>query len=218
VRAARRSSCAFSSFPRVSARRAAASFTSSSKSTWPRFTCCPSVAWTRSTKVSNCALMTLGAIASTLPLLLIEDTKFSRTGRTAEIFATGGRPLRATKAYAPRPARTRKIRIRLRSLRSILLACLLAPWLELHTVGTRQRFCCSRAATFLALSLACWAGVGGDSGINSNKRSDRFSRRFRRWQVQAVHEYTDAGLLLSDAFSGPQPRSPWFGNFLEDLT
>src|ERR1700738_4223487 len=58
-------------------------------------------------------------MGSTFPLLEMEDTRFSRTGGTAEILATGWRPLRRTRAKATRPAKTRKITIRFRSLRSI---------------------------------------------------------------------------------------------------
>jgi len=39
--------------------------------------------------VFSCALITYGEIGSTFPLLLIDDTRFSRVGVTAEIFAAG---------------------------------------------------------------------------------------------------------------------------------
>src|ERR1700738_2561404 len=58
-------------------------------------------------------------MGSTFPLLEMEDTRFSRMGGTAEILATGWRPLRRTRAKASRAAKTRNITMRFRSLRSI---------------------------------------------------------------------------------------------------
>src|SRR5260370_22344383 len=81
-------SSAFRSFAFASASRAAASFTSNSRTTWPFLTVCPSVARTFSTNVSTCARITDGAIGSTFPLLLMDETRFSRTRATAALFVT----------------------------------------------------------------------------------------------------------------------------------
>jgi hypothetical protein len=40
-------------------------------------------------------------------LLLMDDTRFSRIGVTAEIFGTGFRPLNPTRTYASAPASSR---------------------------------------------------------------------------------------------------------------
>src|SRR6266404_4776348 len=72
-------------------------------------------------KVSSCARTSKGAMGSTFPLLEMEEMTLSRMGETAEILATGCRPLRRTSAKATTAAKTRKIRIRFRSLRSIAL-------------------------------------------------------------------------------------------------
>jgi len=48
---------------------------------------CPSVARTFSTNVSSCARITYGAIGSTFPLLLMDETRFSRVGSTTETLA-----------------------------------------------------------------------------------------------------------------------------------
>jgi hypothetical protein len=40
-------------------------------------------------------------------LLLIDDTRFSRIGVTAETFGTGFRPLNCTSTYASTPASSR---------------------------------------------------------------------------------------------------------------
>ena len=105
--ALRTSSCARSSFTRASASCAAASFTSNSSSNWPFFTCCPSVTETFFTNVSRRARITYGATGSTFPLLLIDETRFSRIGATAEILGTGFRPLSSSSPYASTPASTR---------------------------------------------------------------------------------------------------------------
>jgi hypothetical protein len=46
-------------------------------------------------------------MGSTFPLLLMDETRFSRTGVTAETFGTGFRPLNLIPAYASTPARAR---------------------------------------------------------------------------------------------------------------
>src|SRR5260370_16812903 len=97
----------FTSFAFASASRAAASFTSNSRTTWPFLTVCPSVARTFSTNVSSCARITYGEIGSTFPLLLMDETRFSRTGVTAEIFGTPFPPLNPPTTSATTPASAR---------------------------------------------------------------------------------------------------------------
>src|SRR5260221_14737701 len=76
-------------------------------------------------------------MGSTLPLLLMEETMFSRVGLAAESFATGCRPVSSTRTYARMPAARRNSRSRLRSLRSIFLWCLLL--LAAHGDNTQNR-------------------------------------------------------------------------------
>ena len=84
-------------------------------------TCWPSRTEIFSTNVSSCARITKGEIGSTFPLLLMEETMFSRDGTTAESFVTGWRPLSRKSKYANMAAARRKNRSRLRSLRSMIL-------------------------------------------------------------------------------------------------
>src|SRR5260370_40129365 len=66
-------------------------------------------------------------MGSTFPLLLMDATRFSRIGVTAEILGTGFRPLNSTSAYASTPASSRYSTIRFRSLRSIFSYCARSP-------------------------------------------------------------------------------------------
>src|SRR4029077_19414242 len=70
--------------------------------------------------------MTKGEMGSTLPLLASDAMIFSRTGMTALILATGWRPLREMSTIAATAARSKKVRIRFRSLRSTFGCALLA--------------------------------------------------------------------------------------------
>src|SRR5260370_36692844 len=79
----------FTSFAFASASRAAASFTSNSRTTWPFLTVCPSVARTFSTNVSICSRIPHGDLGSTFPLLLMNETRVSRTGFTSADLGTG---------------------------------------------------------------------------------------------------------------------------------
>src|ERR1700691_3156746 len=69
--------------------------------------------------------MTKGEMGSTFPLLEMEATMFSRIGVTAEIFATGCRPLTLIRMSASTVAASRKISIRFRNRRSICRCLLL---------------------------------------------------------------------------------------------
>jgi len=60
-----------------------------------------------------------GAMGSTLPLLVMEDTTFCRNGFTAAIFSIGWRSLILINTNATIPARSRKSSVRLRSFLSI---------------------------------------------------------------------------------------------------
>jgi len=60
-----------------------------------------------------------GAMGSTLPLLVMDETMLCRNGFTADILATGWRPLTLINTNATIPARSRRSSVRLRSFLSI---------------------------------------------------------------------------------------------------
>src|SRR5258708_19497440 len=109
-------------------------------------------------------------MGSPSPLLLTDETRFSRIGVTAEIFGTGFRPLNSTAANAGLPASSRYSKIRFRSLRSIssYSARSLTPQ------GARAH---SSGAAFLLLVHGlldpCQEGA---KVLHSNKSSAAFSR------------------------------------------
>src|SRR6266481_7895865 len=105
-------------------------------------------------------------MGSTFPLLEMEDTRFSRTGVTAEILATGWRPLRRTRAKATIAAKTRKITMRFRSLRSIAsYSDCAAGLLKPDIAGTRAR---RRSHCICA---ACWP----PPGVRPDRKSTRLN-------------------------------------------
>src|SRR6266478_1025980 len=111
-------------------------------------------------------------MGSTFPLLDIEETRFSRVGVTAEIFATGFRPLSSTSAKAATAASSRKIKIRFRNLRSIFSYPMPSGSLFCRKAHHRPS---APSCSFLFSWLGALRPVGAE-GLHSNNSRTAFSR------------------------------------------